>query len=281
MIRRALLACVLAAAAVVRRHPAAWAGAAGWYAVLVAGALHGSFVLDVVRTSVAQVEESVGITVLVPPDAAGLSALGRAIERLPGVRDATFVIPSAPVGAASDTSQPLPALPSLYVRTRSSLPESVEALAVLIRSLPHVEAAVFHPGMVARARGARVAVDRLIRAARIVAVFMLIVALWVPGTGLVRAEQRSAVVLYALGVSRLAASAPAALAGAVAGAAGGSLAWAAVWAVRASGGQIRVDAETAAAFVLGAIVLGAAGPLVQIHRSLGGRRPARVEGAAR
>jgi len=274
-----------AALALVRDYPLAWVGVVGWFAILTAMALSGSAVVLGARTSLGNLEESFGIHVLVAPDAAGLAALNHAISGLPGVRDAKFVVQPRPLRQFPDTIQARNSPASLYVRTRLVKPESLQEVAAAIRSFPKVETVVYSPELAQRVYDARTAVVHLTRAAWSAAVVIVMIALSLPGTGLVRSHRRQALVAYALGASRLQSAAPASIAGAVGGALGGLLAWLAINVAGGAGSTamhqaLRGVSAHGGLALLGALFLGTLGPLIAIIGVLWGRRPSHLDPGA-
>ncbi|MBN1423238.1 hypothetical protein JXA88_01665 [Candidatus Fermentibacteria bacterium] len=266
--------------AVLRSNPGAWIESVAWYCALTCAVLCGAAALDVACTASRLMEDSAGVHVFLAPDALGLAALDQAIEALPGVRDARFVVRHVSAsGADSPGSVHTPgSVPrqALYVRTTSVDADSLAVLAGAIHSFPQVDEVLYSSDFLGSAAGV-VASCRYVAGAAwgAVALLALVAGRWCCA-GLVRLFGTQAMVASLLGGSWWAAAAPVIIAGASAGAVGSLLGWVLVGGMATTGTTLAHEAlrrvGTIGPMVTGSTTgLGALGSLVGATRVISGR----------
>jgi cell division protein FtsX len=260
--------------ALLRSHPALLLDITGWFAAFGILFLSGGAMFHAAHTALESLRDSAGIHVLVTPDASGLAALDQAIEQLPGVRDARFMVHAVPRSDPADSQHTRGGQrPSLYVHTRTMDPGNLLELAASIREFPQVDAVMYDPDFPARLSDLTTAFGHLTLAIGGAAAILALAAIRIPGIRLVRFYLGEAALYRRLGASRIAAAAPAGVVGAIGGIFGALAAWGAIGLAGTGESTGTHEAlQIASGYGLELLVvagfMGALGPVAAIHRAL-------------
>ncbi len=262
--------------ALMRHSPGALVRLVAWFAVLTFLFLWGAATLEAIESRLRRLEADLGVYVVLDPEAEGLGALQRTIERLPGTRDVTFIVDHTPAVARGEGA-PLP-LPTLFVRPASSHPESLRSLLSALVRFPSVRDALAPGGLASRVQEAKEALARHFQAAWALACLFAVLSVRVPGAALARVFRREATIAFAMGATAFASAAPAVVVGGLGGAVGAALG--------ATGASL-LDVTPASLAsppgwipVAAGAVLGAAGCYCFVRPGVGGRRPTHLEPGA-